>query len=146
MDNDEKLFIVDAWYKKGLRFKCTECGQCCTGTPGTVWINEEEINKMAAYLNISNEEFIKRYARLIKGRLSLRELPRQSYDCIFLKEKKCEIYPVRPKQCRTFPWWLENLASKESWEEAARRCEGMNHPEGRLFSCKDIQNELNKED
>ena len=31
------------WYAEGLRFKCTECGQCCTGAPGYVWVNEEEV-------------------------------------------------------------------------------------------------------
>jgi hypothetical protein len=145
MSQDDKLSVLDTWYKQGLRFKCTECGQCCTGSPGSVWVNEEEIEKMAAYLNITCEEFVKKYTRLLYGRLSLREFPRPSYDCIFLKGKKCQIYPARPKQCRNFPWWPENLSSKESWQEAARRCEGMNHPDGKLFSVEEIQSELHKD-
>lgn len=113
------------WYKKGLNFECTGCGQCCTGSPGAVWLDDADIDQMTAYLNISREEFIKRYTRLINGHLSLLEFPR-SYDCVFLRDKKCLVYGARPKQCRTFPFWPENLTSKESWEETAQRCEGIN--------------------
>ena len=37
----------EPWYKEGLRFKCTECGKCCTGAPGYVWVNKEEVAEMA---------------------------------------------------------------------------------------------------
>jgi Fe-S-cluster containining protein len=36
------------WYKEGLRFKCTACGDCCTGAPGFVWVNKEEMEALAA--------------------------------------------------------------------------------------------------
>ncbi len=112
------------WYINGLHFKCTECGQCCTGAPGYVWVTEAEIQQMAHYLNLPLEEFFKRYIRRIGERLSLREHSK-TYDCIFLKNKKCQIYPVRPIQCRTFPWWPQNLKSKDDWQEAAKSCEGI---------------------
>ena len=35
------------WFKKGLRFECTGCGDCCTGAPGFVWVNSEEIRGLA---------------------------------------------------------------------------------------------------
>ncbi|MCH7752933.1 MAG: YkgJ family cysteine cluster protein, partial [Planctomycetes bacterium] len=38
------------WYQDGLRFKCTGCGNCCTGSPGYVWVNQAEINALAAHL------------------------------------------------------------------------------------------------
>ena len=31
------------WYAAGLQFGCTECGNCCAGAPGYVWISTEEI-------------------------------------------------------------------------------------------------------
>jgi Fe-S-cluster containining protein len=116
------------WYKEGLKFKCTGCGQCCTGEPGYVWLSPEEINTISAHLKISKEKFIQTYTRSLFGKISLRE-DRVNFDCIFLKEKRCQIYDIRPSQCRTFPWWKENLESPESWKEAGRRCEGINHPE-----------------
>lgn len=30
-------------------------------------------------------------------------------DCIFLKNKKCSIYNVRPNICRMYPYWAINL-------------------------------------
>jgi len=74
--------MTKPWYKKGLRFACTECGKCCTGEPGYVWINQEEAEKMAEVLNISLKEFMQNYTRLVNGELSLKEYPR-TYDCIF---------------------------------------------------------------
>lgn len=112
------------WYNQGLRFKCTGCGQCCTGSPGYIWVNDDEIQAIAHYLNLSVKNFSRQYLRRVKGRLSLLELPK-TFDCIFLKDKKCQIYSVRPTQCRTYPWWPQNLRSKKDWQEAARFCEGI---------------------
>jgi len=112
------------WYADGLHFECTGCGQCCTGSPGYIWVNETEIEQIAAHLNLSVKDFARRYLRKIKGEFSLLEMP-ETYDCIFLKEKKCQIYSIRPTQCRTFPWWPRLLKTKEEWEKAASFCEGI---------------------
>ena len=125
------------WYANGLRFECTGCGQCCTGAPGYIWVDEEEIQQIADYLDLTIEEFSKRYLRRVKGRLSLLELPK-TFDCIFLKERKCQIYPVRPMQCRTFPWWPQNLKSEKEWQEAARTCEGI-HEDAPLVQLEIIE-------
>lgn len=132
---------MDPWYKDGLRFKCTGCGQCCTGAPGAVWVTPKEIEALAERLNISPEEFTRKYTHRIGNRVSLREDP-HNYDCVFLKGKRCEVYDVRPKQCRTFPWWPENLKTPEHWRETAERCEGINHPEAPLISLGEIQKGL----
>jgi Fe-S-cluster containining protein len=131
----------DPWYQEGLRFKCTGCGDCCTGSPGYVWIDEKEIAEMAEFLNISEEEFVKKYTRRIRGSLSLKEHP-VNFDCVFLKEKKCLLYKARPNQCKAFPWWPENIQSKEDWDEAAERCEGINHPDAPVISLKEIQSAM----
>jgi len=115
---------AEKWYKGGLRFACTECGGCCTGGPGYVWVTPEEIEAIATFLNLSVEQFSRQYVRRVGQRYSLTER-KTSYDCIFLKEKRCTIYPHRPKQCRTFPWWDENLKTPESWKTAAKECEGI---------------------
>ncbi len=112
------------WYQDGLRFECTGCGQCCTGSPGYIWLNHDEILAIAKHLNLDLQTFGDRYLRKVKGRFSLREDP-VNFDCVFLKENKCSIYPVRPTQCKTFPWWPTLLKSKEEWLDAAKRCEGI---------------------
>jgi len=126
------------WYSKGLRFKCTGCGACCTGSPGVVWVNDQEIKELAEFLNLSIDAFSLQYLRLVGGRLSLKEMPK-NYDCIFLKNKKCSVYEVRPKQCRSFPWWLHQLESEKAWIEAKKFCEGIDHPDAPIFSSEEIQ-------
>jgi Fe-S-cluster containining protein len=112
------------WYRDGLRFACTGCGQCCTGAPGAVWVTSEEVEKMAQHLKMPVAEFSRRYLRTVGGRLSLNEHP-DNYDCVFLKERRCTIYEVRPLQCRTFPWWPGVLTDEASWKAAGKRCEGI---------------------
>lgn len=129
------------WFNKGLPFKCTGCGQCCTGSPGYVWVDEKEMQDIADHLNISLQEFAKKYVRRIGDRFALLERPK-NYDCVFLKDKKCQVYQVRPKQCKTFPWWKENVSSQEAWDEAGSYCEGINHPEAPLISLEEIQKDL----
>lgn len=117
------------WYKDGLNFKCTECGKCCTGKSGFVWVTLEEMNAMAATLNISLDLFKRKYIRNRDNRHALVEKRASNgdYECVFLKDKKCQIYLARPNQCRTFPWWQENLNTENSWKLAAEDCEGINN-------------------
>lgn len=117
------------WYKDGLRFKCTGCGKCCTGEPGVVWVTEEEMIVMAELLSISVELFRRRYIRFMDNRFALieKKISDTQYDCIFLKDNKCSVYQARPIQCRTYPWWTQNLNSQESWDLAAQECEGINN-------------------
>lgn len=129
------------WFWKGLRFKCTECGKCCTGAPGFIWVSEHEISEMAQFLAISVELFKRKYVRKRDNRYALVEKKSQNNDCIFLKDKKCQIYHARPLQCRTFPWWKENLNSEESWQHAAQSCEGI-HIDAPLVSHADIMDQL----
>ena len=112
------------WYKDGLRFECTQCGKCCTGSPGIVWITVQEMVAMAEVLKISLDLFKRKYVRQRDNRYALVE--KKNNDCVFLKDKKCEVYKARPKQCQTFPWWKENLNTEKSWELAAENCEGIN--------------------
>jgi len=121
------LQIIDKkspWYKDGLSFNCTECGHCCTGSPGYVWVTDDEIAQMADHLKLQINDFIRHFVRRIDGKLALVEMAKK-YDCIFLKNRKCSIYSVRPKQCRTFPWWPQNLKSEKDWDKAAKYCEGI---------------------
>jgi uncharacterized protein len=142
------------WYAEGLSFTCTQCGNCCTGGPGYVWITRKEIRLLAEHLQLTPEQVVEQYCRKVGGRFSLREVRRgaQRHDCIFLKEipaephngdqvvqsrRVCEIYPVRPLQCRTWPFWKENLSSRRAWDTAARRCPGMNS--GRLRPASEVE-------
>lgn len=112
------------WYSGGLKFECTQCGHCCTGAPGYVWITIPELYRIAEMLGLDDREFSRKYVRKVNGKLSLIEKP--NGECVFY-DKGCTIYPVRPAQCRTFPFWPEIVERPSTWEKAAQECPGMNH-------------------
>lgn len=112
------------WYQEGLRFECVRCGGCCRGEPGYVWVREIEIAAIARFLRHDVAEFTKTYVRREWGDWALVELA--NGDCVFWSPQGCRIYPVRPAQCRTFPFWREYVQSARGWALAARRCPGVN--------------------
>jgi Fe-S-cluster containining protein len=122
------------WFERGLRFDCGRCGDCCTGAPGHVWFDAEELGEMARHLGILPFQFLRDHARQdpASGRWSLLEVRRRNgdHDCEFLRRggdglARCAIQAVKPRQCRTFPFWKEILASEEAWRARAGRCLGM---------------------
>jgi len=104
---ESQLADAAPWYREGLRFECTGCGDCCTGAPGYVWVTNEEIAAIAERLALSVEEFEKRFVRKVGVRKTLIDIAERNWDCVFLDEKsrKCTIYDHRPRQCRTWPFW-----------------------------------------
>ncbi len=124
------------WYSDGLAFECTRCGACCTGAPGYVWVNGEEIARLAEYRGETPEVFSKAFVRRVGNDYSLIEKP--GGDCIFWdKQAGCTVYPARPVQCRTWPFWPENIESPEAWAESTRTCPGSG--QGRVFSLEEIR-------
>jgi uncharacterized protein len=127
-DTEGRSSVASAWYADGLRFACTQCGACCSGAPGYVWVDGDEIDAIAAQLGLTAEQVNLRYVRRVGRGRSLLEKP--GGDCIFLERRPagstgCQIHAVRPTQCRTWPFWKSNLASAEAWRQAARGCPGI---------------------
>ncbi len=127
----------EPWYKDGLCFDCTQCGDCCSGDPGVVWVEEQEIREIADYLGKSPFQMKSLHTRPVGDRLSLTE--QSDGDCTFLgsETRRCQIYPVRPRQCRTWPFWKSNLESPATWRETERICPGAGT--GALVSLEELQ-------
>ncbi|NRA40398.1 MAG: YkgJ family cysteine cluster protein [Planctomycetes bacterium] len=124
------------WYDAGLKFSCTQCGRCCGGAPGDVWVSEQEIDALADRLGVDRESFSRKYTRKVYRRgISLVE--KANYDCIFFdRTKGCTVYEDRPVQCRTWPFWRANLRSEEDWQVEAESCPGMN--KGTLYDAEHV--------
>jgi uncharacterized protein len=123
------------WYRDGLAFSCTRCGACCTGGPGYVWVALEEIEELARYRGEELERFSKKFVRRVGDRLSLIERP--GGDCIFWDSQAgCTVYPARPVQCQTWPFWPENVETPEDWKRTTEICPGSG--QGRVYKAQEI--------
>jgi Fe-S-cluster containining protein len=124
------------WFRDGLAFECTRCGACCTGAPGYVWVDEAEIVRLAEFRGEPVDEFGRQFLRRVGEHLSLVERP--GGDCVFWeKSAGCTVYEARPQQCRSWPFWPENLGSRDDWDHVTRVCPGSGR--GRVYSVEEIR-------
>jgi Fe-S-cluster containining protein len=131
--------MAEPWYQDGLRFECTRCGNCCTGPPGFVWVTAEEVAAIAEFRGESVAEVTAVYTRAVDGRRSLRE--KANGDCIFFdRAAGCTVYPARPRQCRTWPFWESNVATPQAWERTCAVCPGSGR--GELIPAEEITRRL----
>lgn len=111
--------------QRALRFECTGCGKCCTGDPAYYYVeaSRAEQRRIQDYLGISWRWFRRRY--IVRYDDGTEGLSMAGGRCAFLgPDKRCRIYPVRPAQCRSYPFWPQ-LMNQTAWRHEAQRCEGI---------------------
>lgn len=124
------------WFEKGLKFECTKCGKCCRGEPGHVWVSGAEMVSIAGFLGMSLDVLEFECSRKVGARIGLLEKP--NGDCVFWENGiGCRVYPVRPVQCRTFPFWKASIVSPQAWSRVSERCEGVGR--GKLYRAEEIR-------
>jgi Fe-S-cluster containining protein len=115
------------FYENGLQFSCTRCSACCRHTPGYVFLSRNDLSALVVYLRTTEDALKNAYCRQVVfgqvRRLSLKE--KKNLDCVFWEEGGCTVYPARPLQCRSFPFWASSMASMEEWERCAKTCPGV---------------------
>ena len=123
------------WYAAGLAFTCTRCGKCCTGFPGFVWVEEDELQAIADFRGETLTEVTALYTHVVNGDRSLRDKP--NTDCIFYEAGVgCTVYSARPRQCRTWPFWESTVRTPAAWERTKHACPGAG--QGELISVEEI--------
>ncbi|QBG48168.1 YkgJ family cysteine cluster protein [Verrucomicrobia bacterium S94] len=85
------------------RFQCSGCGECCRWG-GSVLLTDDDIHQMAAYLRLSEADFIEKHTRLAPNRKQLALLDQADGSCEFLEGDRCRVYEARPEQCSSFPY------------------------------------------
>jgi Fe-S-cluster containining protein len=132
------------FYHSGLKFECTRCSRCCRHTPGFVFLSKKDLEDIASYLGRTEEAVRAQYCRVVTfgafRRLSLKEKP--NLDCVFWEDGGCAVYPARPLQCRSFPFWAANLESREAWKRTGASCPGIGR--GKLHSGAAIERWLHR--
>lgn len=130
----------EPWYRDGLRFACTRCGNCCGGASGSVLVSDAEVDALALRTGLRPEEFRAIYTRRLRGgSVSLRE--RSDGTCVLYDAARgCTVHPDRPRQCRTWPFWRSVVHSPERWADEARVCPGIGR--GPLHSAEQIERAL----
>eukprot|EP00976_Prorocentrum_cordatum_P046652 942764-Prorocentrum_minimum.AAC.2 len=132
--------------------RCAVADLCCKGRNKAVYVNGREVDELAASLGIPTEvfntafrlcirlrlhpahhpvtcwplcgAFVQLYLREVQGRAAL--VQNDSKDaCVFLENNRCGVYQARPTQCRTYPFWRENVLTAHDWETEATACEGI---------------------
>ena len=95
---------------------------------------------MAAHLGLRTSDFTRKHCQKTGGYWHLRHPEK---DCEFLEGKRCGVYEARPTQCRTWPFWPENMNAKSWTREIAPFCAGVG--KGRLVPREEIEALLARE-
>ncbi len=129
------------FYKDGIRFECQGEGKCCVsrGDYGYVYLSFNDRRRLAAYFKMSTTEFTAKYTEEEDG---MRQLRYEDEDCPFLENNRCVVYEARPWQCRTWPFWPENMNSRVWEREVLSYCPGVG--KGRLYTAEEIEDILRK--
>ncbi len=124
------------FYAEGIRFECQGEGKCCMsrGQYSYVYLSFSDRKRLASCLGLTVGEFTKQYVEKEDGN---HQLKYPDKDCPFFRNLQCAVYQFRPWQCRTWPFWPENM-NKQVWEqEVASYCPGIG--KGRLYSAQEIE-------
>lgn len=125
------------FYKDGLRFECTGCGDCCKthGDYAYVYLTDANVDEISAHLGETVIDFLNKYCQ--NDKYGSVHLTMVNGNCNFLKDKKCMVYPVRPTQCQAWPFWNENLDAENWCGPVKECCPGID--KGRLRSKEEIE-------
>ena len=125
--------------RRGLCFECTQCGSCCAfrGQYAHVYVDREETERLARLLDMPLSRFKKRYTFV--DEYGWRQLRTKGERCVFQDPdtEACTVYPARPTQCRTFPFWREFVQDGRWRDEVRGLCEGVGR--GRLYSIEEAE-------
>ena len=121
-DTSDAPRTTERWYEDGLAFDCTACGRCCRdhGEYSYVYVSDKDLQGLTRAMGVTEQDFLKYYCDEDSGWTILK---RNGDACILLGPTGlCSAYQGRPKQCATWPFWVDNLRSAQVWDEEVKTC------------------------
>jgi Fe-S-cluster containining protein len=120
------------FYHDGIRFECQGDGKCCLnhGRHLFVYVTFNDRRRLAVHLGMS----VPQYTRAFDGMVHLSDA---EHDCPFFRENRCGVHAARPWQCRTWPFWPENMHPKVWERDVAAFCPGVG--KGKLYTAGEIE-------
>ena len=96
-----------------LKFECTGCGRCCFGDADSyIQVSDAEAEGIRVQLGVSRAWFRRRYLVRLEDGLGQGVRIDPDGRCSLLgSDMRCRVYAQRPRQCRTYPFWPEVVAS-----------------------------------
>ena len=111
------------WEKEAPRFECQpDCFKCCA-KPGIVYFDKKSIENASKITKLSPAQFRKEFLKRNDGQW-VHEVEDRN-PCAFLTPEGCSIHFGKPIQCRSYPFWSENMTSKAMWKLVGGFCPGI---------------------
>lgn len=104
-------------------FECKQCGHCCQGRGGIV-LARRDLERLATYLDMSQDSIASRYAEKHGGKIKLRPGP-DGFCIFFSQDSGCRVHQAKPDVCRAWPFFRGNLEDPVSLELAKDYCPGI---------------------
>jgi hypothetical protein len=130
------------FWSDGIRFECQGTGRCCVSRDGYgyVYMTLDDRRRMARVLGLSTSAFTRKHCDQTDGHFHLKSV---EGPCEFLEGKSCGVYEGRPAQCRTWPFWPENMNARTWNRDVKAFCPGVG--KGRLYSAVEIEKLLKQD-
>lgn len=104
-----------------------------------VIMTRAELRAIARHLGLEVAAFRARYGVVEDADGDLMIEAANGKGCPLLDPAKgCSVHPVKPSQCRTWPFWQEMLDDRDEWEAGKRYCPGMDAASGRRYTRDEI--------
>lgn len=119
------------------RFGCTCCGDCCRA-PGVVELSIDELDALGRFLGQGSTELLQSLPIQWSPKARLFELAADNGCPLLESDGRCSVEPVKPSQCRSYPFWPELTRAAATWRKEGKRCEGINHPKARTYARDEV--------
>lgn len=113
-------------YPGNVHFECSLCALCC----GDTETNVRKIlllKKEAEEISKKTQRDIESFAEKTDDKAPYVYVMKKTKNskCVFLKEKLCTIYDIRPLICKFYPFKIDNLGNQHYRFSYTKECPGI---------------------